>query len=234
MADRSKETLEEKRAAAEEANRMNRVDKEGLLENLLRIGTGHSPIYKDAGGREPSGFIDTSADRPDADVEAEHIDFDGLMSSMGYAPPQTQTKVASIQSFGDIDPLFQDIAEFKFSSRNRDDEIAILREAIRQGKLVIIQQRQKEVTNQVVENTKKASKGTEKFFRLKDGGLRVEFSLLGQKYSMSAHGMLQSNDCLCWQVEGDSIQGHVMRLQNGQFHNVSSGFEINVTQGWKS
>ena len=231
-----KETLQEKREAMEIAKKMFSTDAGSLEEKLLRIGMGEkveSPELNPTGFG--GGLLDTSADHPEA--AAEHIDYDAMFSKMGYKP-QSQgvlAKAASVQSskakqdLGDLTEVVSDIASFKFSSSNRGKEIGMLREALKKEMRNIISQR-------VIENTKKISSDVHQFFRIKDGkegGMRVEFSLLNHKFSMSALGEFSGNECLCWQANGNTIVGHVMKVGEDGFENVSDNFQVAITEGWK-
>ena len=233
-----KETLQEKREAVQAAKQMFSADTGSLEEKLLRIGMGEkvdSPELNPTGFG--GGFIDTSADHPEA--AAEHINFDSVFAKLGYKPqsqPQGPlSKAASVQAsksrqdLGDLTEVVADIASFKFSSSNRGKEIGMIREAVKKELRNIISQR-------VIENTKKISSDVHQFYRIKDGkdgGMRVEFSLLNHKFSMSALGEFSGNECLCWQANGNTIVGHVMSVGEDGFENVTDSFQVSITEGWK-
>lgn len=62
----------------------------------------------------------------------------------------------------------------------------------------------------------------------------MQFSVLGRKYSMAALGDFKGNEYLAWNVSGNKVVGHVMRLdQDDSFVNVSDDFQIQVVEGWK-
>lgn len=225
---RGKETPEEARAAYEFHKKTTSVNQDALMEKLFRIATGQ-PVDLSGGGDGGSDdpFIDTRADHPEA--KAEHINFDNMLSNMGFQPKR---KVASAPppkppvDFGDLTPLIKDIATFKFSS-NRQSEIKAMREALQKEMRTIIASR-------VAENTRQVSSEVNQFFRIKDGGMRVEFSLLGKPYSMAALGDFRGDEYMAWNVSGNKVVGHVMRLDRNQnFVNVSDEFDIRVSEGWK-
>lgn len=228
-----KETPQEVREAVQAAKQLFSADTGGLEEKLLRIGMGEKVDLPELNPQKGVGrLLDTDADHPDA--PAEHINYDELFTKLGYKPsPKTAlAKVASggvnKQDAGDLTGIVSDIASFKFSS-NRDKEIGLLREALKKEMRNIISQR-------VIDNTKKVSNDVHQFYRIKDGktgGMRVEFSLLNQKFSMSAIGEFSGNESLCWQANGNSIIGHVMRIVDDGFENVSDKFQVTVAEGWK-
>ncbi len=123
-------------------------------------------------------------------------------------------------------PIIKDIATFKFSS-NRPNEIKAMREAIQKEMRTI-------VASRVAENTRQVSSEISQFFRIKDGGMRVEFSVLGKPYSMAALGDFRGDEYMAWNVAGNKVVGHIMRTDSGgSFANVSDEFQIQVNEGWK-
>jgi hypothetical protein len=223
---RGNESPEEARAAVEFHKKNTSVNHDDLMDKLIRIGTGQ-PVDLSNTGKNGSRdrFIDTSADHPEA--AAEHIDYGDVFASLGIKPAP-QKKVASRPpvDFGDLTPIIRDIATFKFSS-NRQAEIESIRDAIQKEILVI-------VASRVAKNTRQISSDISEFFRIKDGGMRVEFSVLDRPYSMAALGSFRGDEHMAWQVKGNKIVGHIMRLdEEDNYVNVSDEFQIIVSEGWK-
>ena len=219
--------IKDDREASEEFRKDTHVDLDGLMDNLYRAATGQKIVQSSS---EPDGAVDTSADRPDIGYTAEHVNFDNIAANLGLVPQATQQQKFAFQTpsadFGDLTPIIKDIATFKFSS-NRQKEIQALHNSVRnQIKAIII--------NRVIDTTRNITSGSHKFFSVNEGGLRVEFSVLGQNHSMLAAGNFSGDECLCWNVDGNEISGYVMRRSaDGSFRNISGDFVIKVTKGWK-
>lgn len=223
---RGNETADEARAAVEYHKKTTSVDHDALMGKLYRIATGQ-PVNLDQGNDgSDDRFIDTSADKPDA--PAEHINFEALMSGANLPVKRAIALPAKRPGvdFGDLTPLIKDIATFKFSS-NRQGEIKAMQEAVQKEMRTI-------VAGRVAENTRQVSSEISQFFRIKEGGMRVEFSVLGRKYSMAALGQFRGDEYMAWNVAGNKVVGHLMRIAGDQtFENVSNEFEIIVSEGWK-
>ena len=233
-----RETAAEAREAVTLHKQMTSVNTGSLEERLLRIGLGEpvAPQGSDEHSGGEGSFIDVAADSGTA--EASHIDFESVFSKLASQNPgmlkkatkPPMTKIATARKppvdFGDLTPVIKDIATFKYSS-NREKEIGAIRQAVQKEIQTIVSQR-------VVSNTKEVSANIHQFYRIKDGGMRVEFSLLNQKYSFAALGEFMGNEYLCWQVSGNDINGHVMRMDDeGEFYDASEDFKVQITQGWK-
>lgn len=238
----NRETLEEKKEATSLYRQATSVNTDSLEDVLLRIGMGETvdlsagKSNRGEGNLRPGSYVDTHADDADGDYEAPHIDFDSVFSKLAGSTKGLgkiagkQVKTASKKppvDFGDLTPVIKDIATFKYSSANRDGEINSIRQAIQSQMQTIVSQR-------VIDNTKEVSTNIRQFYRIKDGGMRVEFSLLNQKYSFAALGQFKGNEYLVWQVAGNDITGHVMRMDDdGEFENVTDEFKVTVRPGWK-
>lgn len=225
---RSNETPEERQEALNFVKKTTSVN-DNVWDKLYRIGKGETvDLSEDVSN---SSLIDTRADHPEA--PANHINFESVFANLGFSPPQT--KVASAPKkpsvdFGDLTPLIKEIATFKFSSA-RNAEIKAMQEALRKEMRTII-------SNRIADNTRQVSSEIRQFYRIKDAknsGMRVEFSVLDKKYSMAALGNFRGDEYLCWNVVGNNIQGHVMRVdpESGNFYNTNDEFQIQVSNGWK-
>lgn len=219
---RGNESPEEARQAIEYHKKTTSINQDHLMDKLFRIATGQ-PVGDEESGGSGHKFIDTSSEA------SEHIDFDSFFSGMAppkkaSAPPPQRRPVVD---FKDLTPVIRDIASFKFSSSNRASEIRAVRDAVQRELRVI-------VANRIAENTRSVSSDVKGFYRIKDGGMRVEFSVLGQKYSMAAIGEFLGNEYMCWNVSGNEVIGHIMRVaQDESFGDVSDEYQIVVSKGWK-
>jgi len=138
-------------------------------------------------------------------------------------------KEASVQfkdgDLGDLTPVVADILSFQFSDK-RDEEINQLHEAVKS-------EMTKMCVNRVVSNTQKKVKCAKNFYYGKTGSLRVEFSILSQKYSMMAKGAFTGNEIIYPTVEGDDVVGLIMRQFDNELQDASSDFNITISKGWK-
>jgi len=230
------ETVGERREAVAEYEASRKINSDALMDNFFRIAKGEKPVYENKGA-DPSGFIDTSIDNAAEGYVGNHIDFSGFMGDIGENSSMQKSASATYRQesdLGDLSPIINSLKSFKFSS-NRHNEIDILREALQEGIYKINSERNKVITSYVMDNTKKISSGAQKFYLIKSGGVRCEFSVLNQKYSMTAMGKFQGNEVLCWTVDGNTVNGHVMRYDhnNGRYHGTDNQFETKITNGWK-
>jgi len=233
---KEKESRDDIRQALAQHEKATRIDSDSLLDKFARIARGES-VSNDQENGSSNSFIDTSAD---VGADAEHINFDDFFSKMASSPSiQLPKKVNGVKmpaakkaskqpvDFGDLTPIIKDIATFKYSSSNRQQEIEAMRDAVQKQIRTLIASR-------IVENTRQVSSEIKQFYRIKEGGIRVEFFVLGKKYSMAALGDFRGNEYLCWNVSGNKVVGHVMRADaDGDFEDSSEGFQIRVSEGWK-
>lgn len=126
---------------------------------------------------------------------------------------------------GDLTPVVADILSFQFSEK-REEEIAQLHEAVKT-------EMTKMCVSRVVSNTQKKVKCAKNFYYGKTGSLRVEFSILSQKYSMMAKGAFTGNEIIYPTVEGDDVVGLIMRQFDNGLEDASGDFNITISKGWK-
>lgn len=127
---------------------------------------------------------------------------------------------------GDLTPLIADIMSFQYSENNRQSEINQIHAALKVEMIKLCAKR-------VVSNTQKNVKTAKNFYMGKNGSLRIEFSILGQKYSMLTQGSFRGDEILYPTVEGDNVVGLVMREGSDGLRNATSEFKISIIKGWK-
>jgi hypothetical protein len=147
----------------------------------------------------------------------------------GVEAPESMQKQSSAQSvdldLDDLSPLIGDILSFRFSE-NREKEIAQIHAALKS-------EMTKLCANRVVANTQAKVKTAKNFYYGKTGSLRIEFSILNQKYSMRAEGAFTGDEILYPTVEGDTVVGLVMREGHSGLENATSEFNVTINKGWK-
>jgi hypothetical protein len=141
-------------------------------------------------------------------------------------PQQTQKQASSeVPDLDDLSPLIGDILSFRFS-KNREKEISQIHAALKA-------EMTKLCANRVVANTQAKVKTAKNFYYGKTGSLRIEFSILNQKYSMLAKGAFTGDEILYPTVEGDKVVGLVMRETPNGLENATEDFSVTINQGWK-
>ncbi len=235
-----KKTTEYDREKIKEIKASCNIDQENLFAKFVKISKGD--YVPENNGISENGssdsFIDTASDN--GEIQSTHINFDEFFDKFSGNRVNNK-KVSSNKSMdmGHLNPLVNELCKVKFSSSDIQSEIEIMKRAIQAGQEMIEEARSERKISKIVDNTKKVLSTAHKFFQNKtsDGAqvIRVEFSVLGQKYSFAAKGNFDGNECLWATVEGDNVVGHVMRRrEDGSFDKVGSQFEISVTKGWKS
>jgi len=242
---REKSQPNDDRLATEEHRQATRMD--GMMDSLLSSLQTGAPITATSSAKK-TVMGGSSVTEP----EPEHLDVSDLAQSLSGVGQGTRAsgdklyvdnpyKTASNQSsgnveaqssnvadYGDLNGLIYGILAFPFSS----DESARAKE-ISKIQASIAKEQSMVKVNRIVSNTKKIVQGSKEFFVSNDGSVRMEFSILGHKYSMKVQGSFLGNECLYPTVEGDSVVGLVMRHEQGDLVNASKDFKVIISEGWK-
>jgi len=234
---------ENMRQLREDVHNATRMD--GAMEKLAQSLQTGQPIVSASSAKK----TDPSNPGVGTEPEPEHLNVDSLANSLSGITKGTKSagqlyidspfeKVAStrpVQSqsqaptdFGDLNGLIYGILTFPFSadSKARESEIQKLQASVSNQQSML-------KVGRIVGNTRKSVQGASDFFVGDDGGVRMEFSILGHKYSMKVLGSFLGNESLYPTVEGDKVIGLVMRHENGQLVNASKDFKITISEGWK-
>lgn len=165
------------------------------------------------------------------DKQGFHLDMgavaSSVASSVGMAPvKKSSTKGKTANNSADLDlglfqPIWEELQQIPFSEDNYRNEIAAITKAVKQaGNELKIQK--------IVANTKALAKNAQKFYQ-SDSGMRVVFSILGNKFSMSAKGSFTGGEAFYLQVNGDTVDGVVLRKdENGDFSDVTESYKVLV------
>lgn len=93
---------------------------------------------------------------------------------------QDQKQDSGLEKLGFLSPFVEELKKISFSEENFEEEMndmtSVLKSAIQEIK-----------AKRISSNTRKLSKSAQKFFS-SSSGMRVEFNILGQKFSMAASG----------------------------------------------
>lgn len=161
------------------------------------------------------------------DKSGFHLDASGFLADMAstlgskgmkkLANKNAKNKTAD---YGQLQPIWEELEQIPFTD-NYEEEIALVRQAIRQvGKDI--------KAKNIVANTKKLAKNAQNFYH-SDSGMRVVFSILGHRFSMAAKGDFTGREAFYLQVNGDSLDGIVVRQdENGDFGDVTANYLIEI------
>jgi len=165
------------------------------------------------------------------DKHGVHLDKNNILASMSKNlgisfDNKSSFKGKVAKNTGSIDvgllqPIWDEIQNIPFSEQEFAEEISLLRTAIREvGKDI--------KAKKIAANTRKLAKNAQKFFQ-SDIGMRVVFSILGQKFSMFAEGEFSGDEAFYLQASGDSLEGIILKKdESDQLVDVTENFKINI------
>lgn len=206
---------------------------DSLLEAaLLKVGKGEA-LASDEGDVEDHDIIEGDVEKDGQfliDKNGCHLDKDSLLSSISSLASVSQakmsiskgktTKVAKAD-FGIYNPILEELVKIPISEETYETDMEILRGAIRTAAKELKVRR-------IVANTKAIAKNAQNFYQSEEG-MRVVFSILGNKFSMAVKGELTGMEAFYIQVNGDSLEGIVLRKSsNGDFSDATESFDIQI------
>lgn len=211
-------------AAEKEIQEMTSVDMNSVLHNLSQQPGGFPTGSQNAS--QPVGPIQRVASNNHNPTNHNN----GMNANLQqFQQMQNNQNNMGYSNFGDLNPLINDLLNFKFSS-NRTEEIEILRQTIHDAM-------NKMAISQVANKTKQSNQKVNKFSVITNKsnnnvvGLTACFSVLKNPYKMKVIGDFYGNEILSWQVDGDQVIGHVMQEQpDGSFFNISDNYKIKVEE----
>lgn len=169
---------------------------------------------------EDEGFV--------VDEKGVHFDLSSLASSLassGSMPPmQVKTagknkKKAEAIDFGVYQPIWEELKKIPFSKETYEDDIKMLANAIKEASRELKVRR-------IVANTQALAKNAQNFY-YSDGGMRTVFSILGNRFSMAVKGELTGMEAFYIQVNGDSLDGIVLRKdEEGNYSDATKDFQV--------
>lgn len=206
------------------------IDDSFLEAALLRAGKGETLTNNDS-GLEDQDITEGEVERDNEfviDKNGCHLDKDSLLSSMSSFVPQLKTssnkgKVTknAKADFGIYNPILEELVKIPISEDTYEADMEILRGAIRTAAKELKIRR-------IIANTKAIAKNAQNFYHSKEG-MRVIFSILGNKFSMAIKGELTGMEAFYIQVNGDSLEGIVLQKSlNGDFSDATENFNIQI------
>lgn len=165
------------------------------------------------------------------DKEGVHLDKDSLLANLlggGKIMPQitsSRNKGKSVTKTANIDlgvyqPIWDELKNIPMSDK-MDEEIQILAKAVREAAMEFKAKR-------IIANTQKVVKNAEKLYYTSNT-VRVVFSILGNKYSMSAKGSFTGREIFNLKVSGNDLEGQIFRAdEEDEFADVTADFKIGI------
>ncbi len=121
---------------------------------------------------------------------------------------------------GMYQPIWDELQKIPFSDDYKQ-EITLIAKAVKEASRDLKIKR-------IIANTKVLAKNAQKFY-YSDSGIRVIFSILGNKFSMAAKGDFTGMEAFYIQVNGDSLDGVVLRkTENEDYKDVTSNYNIEI------
>ena len=161
-----------------------------------------------------------------------HLDKDSLLASltsqMGLKPIKNAIKNSKSQSsrepidLGMYQPIWEELQQIPFSE-NSEQEIIMIAKAVKEAAMGI-------KVKKIIANTQSLAKNAQKFY-YSDEGMRIVFSILGNRFSMAAKGDFTGSEAFYIQVNGDTLDGIVLRKEeDGNYSDVSEKYSIRIKQ----
>lgn len=206
---------------------------EGLIESAILKAAKSSTGQEEHNSGEDGPDIDGETDVVDGqivDKQGFHLDKDDLLSNLTSSlnikksnnvinRGKASLKSASID-LGIYQPVWEELNKIPFSD-NSEQEMLIIAKAVKEAAMDLKVKR-------IIANTKVVSKNAQKFYYSKDG-VRVIFSILGNRFSMAANGDFTGMEALYIHVNGDSLDGIVLRKdETGEFKDVTQNYKIEI------
>jgi hypothetical protein len=204
---------------------------------LLKAGKGESVSSdEDAEGVEDVKDHDITEGEVEKDNEFVidkngcHLDKDSLLSRITSFASVPQMKMSASKDktaktakvdFGIYNPILEELVKIPLSEETYETDMETLRGAIRTAAKELKVRR-------IVANTKAIAKNAQNFYQSEEG-MRVVFSILGNKFSMSVKGELTGMEAFYIQVNSDSLEGIVLQKSpNGDFADATESFDIQI------
>jgi hypothetical protein len=198
---------------------------------LLKVGKGEATTSDE--GVEDHDITEGDVEKDDAfiiDKNGCHLDKDSLLSSIGALASIPQMKMTASKGkgaksikvdFGIYAPILEELVKIPISEETYETDMEILRGAIRTAARDLKIRR-------IVSNTKAIAKNAQNFYHSEEG-MRVVFSILGNKFSMAVKGELTGMEAFYIQVNGDSLEGIVLqKSSSGDFSDATENFVIQI------
>lgn len=212
------------------------VDAQGvhLDENLIKeaLNKVATSGVDSIGGKDDGPDIQGETETIDGkiiDKQGFHLNKDELLSSIASSiglkssnianKGKASSKSASLD-LGMYQPVWEELQQIPFSD-NCEQEMHIIAKAVKEAARDLKIKR-------IIANTQAVAKNAQKFYYSNDG-MRVIFSILGNRFSMAAKGDFTGMEAFYIQVNGDSLDGIVLRKdESGNYKDITANYKIEI------
>jgi hypothetical protein len=201
---------------------------------LLKAGEGEA-ITESEGDVEDYDITDGETAKDEdflIDKDGCHFDKDSLLSSISSfaSVSKINTNVnkskgnkAAKTDFGIYNPILEELVKIPISEETYETDMDILKSAIKTAAKELKIRR-------IIANTRSIAKNAQNFYYSEEG-MRVVFSILGNKFSMAVKGDLTGMEAFYIQVNGDTLEGIVLqKSSNGNFSDATENFDIQINK----
>jgi len=223
------------------------VNEKALEEMLLKAAKGESPkvsneSHSSSFSREDGPAIEGDSDIIDGKLISRagvHLDRDSLFatitSKMGLKSSKNAINNSKTQSsrdpldLGMYQPIWEELQKIPFSE-NSEQEILIIAKAVKEAAKTVKEASMGLKAKKIIANTQSLAKNAQKFYYSNEG-MRIVFSILGNRFSMAAKGDFTGSEAFYIQVNGDTLDGIVLRKEDdGNYTDVSGSYSIKINQ----
>lgn len=228
-----KENFKQERQEMKEVRDMFRMN----LDTAYKMVTGEIAVQKQGGSDSPAGesqWLDKDHHVMGGKVigpETQHLDWDNIMSKIGYTPQQSTKSSSKQPNLPKIDnnefsPIFTELSKFSFSNNadKRKSQIIKISQVLRNSIA-------KATMTNVATSTKAVYPHMEKFSYTDSGEeytAKVIFNVDKYKISIEASGKFAGDEVICLEKETDAIAAHVVRDVGDSVEDVTNEFKIKL------
>lgn len=209
------EALKEQRAndrqSIKDSRNAYKIDEDDLMARFAAAAEAASPEQRRSAAAKATIGGDGSVRRNSNSTPSRMPDRDSE-----YRPSE-MSKYAEIEDV---------LGHFKFASEmeRRARQMKIVANALRTTL-------QELVLEEVAVNTKTAFKGHAEKVVKAPGGLKVYFNFgEGKMYAVTAKGGFSGDETICVAQSGTKIRASVLRIEDGDYNDLSANFDINIVQ----
>lgn len=206
------------------------LDESALESALFRVASGKSADYNSDNSADIGNLkLSANAQNIDGKIVDEdgiHLSKDDLLASLlpnikiDSKSNVSKSKKQHTNDYGIYQPIIDEIAKIPLSENYKVE----IQEIVKEIKDLAMKYKLKKI----ISNTKAIAKNAEKFYYTNDS-VRIVFSILGNKFSVSARGEFSGHEAINLRVDGDNLAAEVYRLSDeGDVDEVTHNFKIGI------
>ncbi len=208
------------------------LDLEAVQKKVIQAADKESPSVASNNGLGSESLTEGESIVIDGEIIDKHgfhinDDFLSNISASIKINPAKNSKVSKVnkESSSSVDlgmyqPIWDELQKIPFSDDYKN-EINLIAKAVKEASRDLKVKR-------IIANTKVLAKNAQKFY-YSDSGIRVVFSILGNKFSMAAKGDFTGMEAFYIQVNGDSLDGVILRkTEDEDYKDVTNNYNIEI------